>query len=203
MTCFGYHYAHLYDVTGDGNLDFLCPDQTLFPQKIYDTRPFPWHTLFDSTTPNSVFPLVNQVVDSVIADFNNDGRMDMFLLSGLQLRASSVVQDGSNGIEAQLANGTKGFTFNSSGVITVNMDWNKADEGTSVDLAKVKIGAGGKHPKALPFTLDPSDPSVAGMPPPPVGDADLPAMQIGYNKSTQQWTLFIATTAPAGDPENL
>ena len=97
------------------------------------------------------FPLVHQVVDSVIADFNNDGRMDMFLLSGVQLRASSVVQDGSNEIEAQLANGTKGFTFSSSGVVTLNMDWNKADEGTSVDLAKIKIGAGGKHPRRSPL----------------------------------------------------
>ena len=95
INCFGYHYAQLIDVNGDGRIDFLCPDQTLFPQKIYDTRTFPWMTLFDSSAPNSLFPGRPQVVDSIIADFNNDGLMDMFLLGGVQLRASSVVQGGS------------------------------------------------------------------------------------------------------------
>ena len=194
INCFGYHYAHLFDANGDGRLDFLCPDQTLFPQKIYDTRPFPWQTLFDSSAPNSLFPTVPQVVDSIIADFNNDGLTDMFLLSGVQMHASSVVQGGPATFEAQLAGGTKGFNFDTAGSVTFKMDWNKADEGTPVDLAKIHIGSGGRHPAAIPFTLDPTDPTVAGMPAPPAVQTDLPSMQIGFNRATQQWTLVLWTS---------
>lgn len=193
INCFGYHYAQLFDVNGDGRLDFLCPDQTLFPQKIYDTRAFPWLKLFDSSTPNSLFPTVPQVVDSIIADFNNDGLMDMFLLSGVQLHASSVVQGGSADFEAQLAGGNKGFNFVTAGSVTFKMDWNKADEGTPVDLARIEIGSSGWHPAAIPFTLDPADPRVTGMPTPPAAQSDLPSMQIGFDKATQKWTFVIQT----------
>ena len=55
------------------------------------------------------------MADSVIADFNNDGRMDMFLLGNVQLRPSSVVQGGPNNFEALLAGGSKGFKFVSTG----------------------------------------------------------------------------------------
>ena len=55
---------------------------------------------FDVTAPNSLFPVVEKVVDSVLADFNNDGRLDMFLLSGVQLRPASVVKGDDRHIEA-------------------------------------------------------------------------------------------------------
>jgi hypothetical protein len=200
LRCKRFHYGHLYDVTNDGRLDFLCPEETLFPQKIYNTLPFPWQKLFDNTIPNTLFPIVEQVVDSIIGDFNNDGRMDMFLLSGVQLHPSSVVQGGPTSFEAQLAGGTKGFTFITAGAVTIAADWNKADEGTTWELAKIDIGASGQHPTAIPFTLDPSDPGVAGMPPPPAVDADIPAMQIGFDPATQRWTLFIQTKLTPSSP---
>ncbi len=193
LLCKRFHYGQLFDVNDDGRLDFLCPDETLFPQKIFDTTTFPWKKLFDSAAPTPIFPIVPKVVDSVIADFNNDGRMDMFLLGGVQLRTSSVVQAGPNNFEALLTGGTKGFKFVCNGLVTFNMDWNKADEGTGTDITKILIGAGGRHPNASTFTLDPTDPTVVGMPPPPNASTVLPIMQIGFNPSTQQWTLVIQT----------
>lgn len=198
LNCKAFHYGQLYDVNDDGRLDFLCPDQEKFPQKIYDTLPFPWVRLFDSQAPNSTFPLINQVADSIIADFNNDGRMDLFLLSGVQLRPSSVVQSGSNRVEAQLAGGTKGFKFVSAGAVTFLMDWNKADEGTTTDLSKIQIGAGKRHPTAIPFTLDPSDPTVAGVPTAPTVEGELPVTQIGYDPATRRWTFRIQTKLATG-----
>ncbi len=193
LVCKRFLYGHLFDVTGDGRLDFLCPDEGAFPQKIYDTQPFPWVKLYDATAPTALFPMVAKVPDSNIADFDNDGRMDMFLLSSVQLRPSSVVQAGPNYLEAQLTGGTKGFKFVSAGAITVFADWNKADEGTVTDLAKIQIGAGSTHPTTIPFTLDPTDPNVLGMPPLPTVQSQLPAMQVGYDQSTHRWTFVIQT----------
>lgn len=193
LVCKRFHYAHLYETNGDGRLDFLCPDEGLFPQKIYDTQSFPWKKLFDNTVPSDFFPTVGKVVDSVVADFNNDGRMDLFMLSGVQLRPASVVQSSATHVEAQLTGGTKGFKFVTPGQVTITPDWNKADEQSATDLSKIEIGAGALHPASLPFTLDPSDGSVAGLPPAPTDQAKLPVMQIGYDPATQQWTLVIQT----------
>jgi hypothetical protein len=193
VVCKRFHYGHLYDVTNDGRLDFLCPAQAVFPQKIYDTQPWPWKKLFDSASPNRLFPTVSQVVDSIVADFNNDGRMDMFLLSNHQLRPSTVLQSSPTHFESQLVGGIKGFKFVTSGKVTVTADWNKADENTLTDLKKIRIGAGAKNPPAIPFTLDPSDPSVRGMPPAPQVESDLPAMLIGFDAATQRWTMYIQT----------
>ncbi len=201
LLCVRFHYAQLFDVNGDGRLDFLCPDEPTFPQKIYDTSSFPWTKLFDSAQPSALLPVVNNVADSAIADFNNDGRMDLFVLGGVQLRPSSVVQKASK-VEALLAGGGKGFKFVTSGSVTFIIDWNKADEGDgSTDITKIQIGAQGTHPKATQFTLDPNDPTVAGTPPAPTSATTLPIMQIGYDTTSHQWTLAIVTKLTSTSPD--
>ena len=135
MNCKTFQYAQLLDVNGDGRQDFICPDETVFPQRIYNTLPLP------STTLTSALPPVEKTIDTVIADFNNDGRLDMFYLSGVQQRPSSVVQDGSNKVEALLMGGEKGFNFVTGGAVTFKLDWNKLDSGYG--LPKIYIGAGG------------------------------------------------------------
>jgi hypothetical protein len=193
LVCNRVHYGHLYDVNGDGQLEFVCPGEARFPQKIYRTASIPWQKLFDVTSPNSLFPVIEKVVDSVLADFDNDGRLDMFLLSGVQLRPASVVKGDDRHLEAQLTGGTKGFRFVTGGRVTFNPEWNKTDKDTTVDFKKIQYGAGARNPTTKPFTLDPADPNVAGFPPAPTQESQLPLMQIGYNTSTRQWTVVIQT----------
>jgi hypothetical protein len=200
VLCVRFHYAQLVDVNGDGRLDVLCPDEQTFPQKIYDTSTFPWTKLFDAATPAAFFPVVHNVVDSAIADFNNDGHMDMFILSGVENRPSAVVQGGTNRIEAMLAGGSKGFFFVSPGTVTFTIDWNKAAEGGATNIKNIQIGSGGTHPTAATFTLDPSKSSVWGMPPAPTTTAVLPLMEIGYDPTHNRWTLQIVTKLAPTDP---
>ena len=88
-----------------------------------------------------------------------------------------------------LTGGTKGFKFVCNGPVTFNMDWNKADEGNGNHITKIMIGAAGRHPNASTFNaLDPTDPTVIGMPPASRCRTVLPIMQIGFNRASQQWT---------------
>ena len=102
------------------------------------------------------FPRIPGVVDSVIADFDNDGRVDIFLLSNVQLHPSAVEQGSPTHFESLLANGNKGFKFVSGGRITITPDWNKADEQSTTDLTKIEFGANAVHPSTINFTLDPA-----------------------------------------------
>ena len=199
LLCLRFYYVQLIDVTGDGRLDVLCSDETQFPQKIYDTSKFPWKKLYDNAAPASFFPIVTGAVDSAVADFNNDGQMDMFILGGAQTHPSSVIQEG-NKIEASLVGGSKGMQFVTRGNVTFIVNWNKASEGVGTDIKRIQIGAGGRHPNAATFTLDPADPTVAGMPPVPTDTSLLPLMQMGYNPATQRWTLTIVTKLTMSDP---
>ena len=194
LLCMRFHYGQLFDMNGEGRLDFMCPDETFFPQKIYNTLPFPWQKLFDSANPTPSFPVVEKVVDSIIGDFNNDQRMDMFLLSGVQLRPSSVVQGGPNYFEAQLTGGIKGFKFVSDGAVTFNVDWNRADE-DGVDQSYQDPDRSGKHASYYSAVHTGSIRSrrsrhAAGT---HAIQADLPVMQIGFDPATKRWTLVIQT----------
>ena len=148
---------------------WMCCARTKRLSRRRSTTPRPFRGRKSSMLPSpaAFFPLVKNVVDSAIADFNNDGRMDMFVLGGVQNRPSSVVQGGPNRIEALLAGGSKGFKFVSTGTVTFTIDWNKAAEGAGTDITKIQIGSQGTHPNATTFTLDPSNASVSGMPPAP------------------------------------
>ncbi len=184
LNCKRFHYGQLFDVNGSGRLDFVCPDETVFPQKIYDTLPLPWSNI------TSAMPIVEKVPDTIIADFDNDLRMDMFFISGQQLRPSGVQQEGDFLIEAQLTGGEKGFNFISNGAITFDINWNKLDDGFG--LPRILIGSTAWNPGAVPFTLDPADPSVLGTPA-PVAVEDAPVIRIGYDDVSQRWTVIHQT----------
>ena len=64
LLCKRFHYGQLVDVTGDERVDMLCSDEELFPQKIYNTLPFPWKKVYDNTVPARYLPAVAVVADS-------------------------------------------------------------------------------------------------------------------------------------------
>jgi hypothetical protein len=200
LLCVRFHYAQLIDVNNDGRLDFMCSDEDLFPQKIYDTRPLPWKKIYDNANPAPYVPGVPQATDSAIADFDNDGRMDLFVIGRVQLRQSGVSQSGPNHFEAAFMNGIKGFRFVSTGKITFDMDWNKQDTRTTTDFRRIQIGASGFKPAGLPFTLDPANPAVRGMPLAPTTQSQIPVMQIGFNATSNQWNLILWTQLSETSP---
>ena len=47
FVCTNFHYGELFDANNDGTLDFLCPDQDVYPQRIYETTTMPWTKIFE------------------------------------------------------------------------------------------------------------------------------------------------------------
>jgi hypothetical protein len=123
--------------------------------------------------------------------------MDMFLISNALVRPSSVALANSKAIEARLVGGQKGFNFISDGPVTVDLFWKNVDTGGT---NRIRVGSTAFQPSAVPFTLDPNDPDVAGMPPPAaVGEG--PLMRIGYEPSTKRWTIIYQTDSSSPSPE--
>jgi hypothetical protein len=191
LLCLRFHYGQLIDVTNDGVVDFMCSDQDLFPQKIYNTEPLPWAKVFDSSNPAAFLRPVPRAVDSAIADFNRDGRVDLFVIGRVELHPSGVTQSSPTHFESHLTDATKGFRFVTAGQVKFDLDWNKQDVRTTTRFTRIKIGASGWNPAGLPFTLDPSNPAVSGMPPAPTTQDQIPVMRIGYSPSLQQWTVVV------------
>ena len=165
------------------------------PRKIYSTTTYP---LTDIAW---TFPQVNSVADSIVADFDNNGEMDVLLMSNTQLRPSGVSQPSAKVMEALLSNGNKGFNFVSGGKVTVKLDWNRsgASDGSSTDFTRVVVGANRMQlVTASPFTLDSTDPNVQGVP--PTDPTQVPTLRIGYDAAANppRWVFVVDSIDDTG-----
>ena len=177
MDCELMPYGQLLDVNHDGRMEFVCGRDGRFPWRVYDIGTLPFLNL------TATLPYATQVVDTVIADFDGDLQQDYFLVRG-NMRSSDVVLDGTTKLEAALVDGTKGFTFVTNGTLSVNIDWQPIDGG---DFHKILIGSSGMSPTSEPFTLDPANPLMQGMPVHNV--ANDPSIHIGYDAVNKKWTV--------------
>ena len=173
--CTKTHYGQLADVTGDGKLDYICA-QAQFPLQIYDQSTMP----FTNVTGN--LPITGTVADTVFADLDNDLRPDLFLLRSA-LRPSGAIQDGANKVEAKLTLGNRGFSFQTSGVVT--MDFNYKRFGGQLVIFR---GANGGTTSGSSLVLDPAN-TVYHTPKNynPATDAGI---YVSYNPGNQTWTIM-------------
>ena len=122
LLCKRFHYGQLFDVNDDGRAGLPVSGRRRCSRRRSTTPAVPVEEALRQRGADAVSSRSSRrSSDSVIADFNNDGRMDMFLLGGVQLRPSSVVQGGPNHFESQLTGGTKGFKFVTTGKVTFNI----------------------------------------------------------------------------------
>lgn len=198
LDCVRQQYGQFIDMTGDGRAEFVCPDDqsssARYPNRIYDTLPTPWANI----AVDDKFPAVAAGPDAVIADFNNDGHMDIFHISGMQIRPSGAeINDAGNRIEARLMGDGKAIRFAASGPIQVKIDSNvfHEDFDNSIGYSWIHIGEDGDPPDVDEngvFTLDPSD--AEGMP----GDSGAPPrIRIGYEDG--RWTMLLESRDDSGE----
>ena len=178
FTCNDDQSAVLIDLDGDGKQELVCVHTGGPFAQAWDMSGRPWRDV------TSMLPATTNVNDVVIGDFDNNQRNDMLLLHSA-LRPSEVVAFNGNRIEAQFINNDRGFTFKSSGVLQVQLDWSKS----FVNFSNIYIGAGGVHPASNNFTLDPASASTHGIKPknPAATNGEL---HVGYDAATQTWTFM-------------
>lgn len=167
-------YAQLADITGDGKLDLVIQGTYTWPLGVFD---FSSGTTFQNVT-NLIPQITNPPVDptfdfadhssardSIIADFNNDGRNDIFLTRSRTFTPEPSIFQGSNTIasadlilqaggEIGISLKTQGvfafdsFDFNGRDAIFVGDDGNDANGYEGFDKNNVFIGASGRNPTA-------------------------------------------------------
>lgn len=203
LNCVRQQYGQFIEVTGDARLEFICPDDAenlVYPQRIYDTLAQPWSEI----SIDDKFPPIVAGPDAVIGDFNNDGHMDIFHISGMQIRPSGAeINAAGDRLEARLMGEGKGVSFGSAGTITIDIDSNVFHEDFDNELGSnwIRIGADGRTPNDDPdstvtrFELDPSDPRNQG-----IVDADgqePPLVRIGY--VDDRWVVALHSKSDSGE----
>ncbi len=156
-------YAQLADLTGDGKLDLVIQGTYTWPLKVYD---FSSGTTFQDVTANipkisdapadpySDFTDHQSARDSVIADFNNDGRNDIFLVrSHIFTPEPSIFQGSDTIVSADLilsGGGDIGISFTTTGSFAFDsFDFNGRDSTfAGFDKTNIFIGASGRNPTA-------------------------------------------------------
>lgn len=186
MQCQNAQYGQLLDLNADGSLDLICDNQTLWPNRVYDTTTIPF------TDITAMLPAQQAVNDTAIGDFDNNLRNDIFQVRG-GLRLSEAVQVDADSIEAQLIvdNGSEEYLrFSTTGIVSFLLDWNRRNK----DF--IFIGAGGYNPDnfgpddPIQFDLDPQDPSNWGIKPhdPALEDG----IWIGYDDASGYWEVQLS-----------
>lgn len=181
----------LSDLTGDGRPELVLTHYGVIA-RIFDTS----NPTFANVTSNLLGNVnVPRFDNMVLADFNNDGRPDIYLTrNGI---ADEVVATGTqlrSFITTPPAGQEKGFTFASGGPL--NFSFSKQDG--SIDYDLIYVGAGGRNPiisSADPtFQLSPADPQNFGIAAHTTSD---PGIYIGYDTSAKVWQYTVVGNARA------
>ena len=184
-TCNGM-FMQLADFNVDGRLDLICVSQNggVYGDKILSTASVPLTSI--KTQVN--FPATSATTDAAVADFDNDGRTDVFIVKG-KMHPNEAMAIGQNGDRAEAhihisppeAEGGFGFA-STADQLTVTL------HAPFIDANEIYIGAGGIHPAAKTFTLDRTIPTHLGI----RTTRSSQGLYAGFNVSTQRWEFWTA-----------
>jgi hypothetical protein len=170
-------FAMLADLTSMGSADLVLLSN---PTRIYEIDSTP----FEDITNDVGLPDLQQIKDMAIADFDGDGKMDMFIAEGPWL-PPHVIRVSPSEIKGMITwsggNFPKTVSFQADGDIYFQI------YPTWLSLSKVFIGTTGRHPKSRAFTLSPEDSAVYGTV--DITAADFEGVTIDYNPNARTWTI--------------
>ncbi|ELS03435.1 Ca2+-binding protein, RTX toxin [Xenococcus sp. PCC 7305] len=154
-------YAQLGDLTGDGNLDLIIQGTYSWPLGVYDfssgdtfvevTNVVP-QLNYTPADPSFDFEDHDSARDSIIADFNNDGRNEVFLTRSHVFTAEPSIFQGSDTIvSADLVlqtGGEIGISFKTDGVFALDSFGFSGRDASyaGFDASNIFIGTEGRAP---------------------------------------------------------
>jgi len=184
----GTPFCMLAELTNDDSADMLCrvagKDRT---SQVFDLSAQPVQDL--ALLPPTAFE------DAAIADFDNDGRMDVFLtrknppgaVAFGQVSTAGLVADIS--LDATHAGQPAGFRLRSPGPLTVEVASPSPPD--AVTAERIHLGERGAHPAAMRFVLASDMPDIRGTPTSTPGAAA--GLYVGFSPP-DRWEFHV--TAP-------
>jgi hypothetical protein len=169
-------FSQLADLSSNGYPDLILFSQ---PTRVYKIDSTP----FQDITITIGLPDKRRIQDVAIADFNGDGRMDMYIAQGIHL-PSDVIRTSPFEIKGRInARGDlpMAVRFKAEGNIHFQI------YPTWVPLSKFYIGSIGHHPTGRSFTLSSDDPNTYGPTAPTVADSD--GISITFDQDSRTWTI--------------
>ncbi len=154
-------YAQLGDLTGDGKLDLIIQGTYSWPLGVYDfssgdsfvevTNVVP-QLSYTPADPTFDFEDHDSARDSIVADFNNDGRNEVFLTrSNIFTTEPSIFQGSDTIVSADLVlqtGGEIGVSFKTDGVFALDSFGFSGRDASyaGFDASNIFIGASGRNP---------------------------------------------------------
>lgn len=155
-------FCALAELTGDNRPELLCRVIGAHRSaQVFDLAVQPPREL--DLLPATAFE------DIAIADFDNDGKQDLFLVRKNPMGPVALGQESPASIVADIAINKRnvdtlmGFTFRSPGTLKVQAAAANAND--AISTSHIHLGQQGAHPRATTFELSPSTPGIGGMPP--------------------------------------
>jgi len=175
-------YAQLADLTDDG-VPELIVDGGPFPDEIYDISQRPMVRRTALVFPNPI----DNVADSVFADFNNDLLNDAYFSTDYVENASDawVVAEHELRLRLLMNPGEQGVRIQAGENVRFNLP-------PGTPLSRIRLGASGIRPGLTDFELDPSDTRWHGIEPHMPGKDE--GLYIGYDLNTQSWTILLSSS---------
>jgi hypothetical protein len=177
LTHWGLESAQLADLSSNGKADLILFS---LPTRVYAIDQVP----FKDISKDVGLPDLSRVKDVAVADFNGDGKMDLFALAGSWL-TSHVIRESPSEIYGMITwsgkQAPKAVTFQADGEVHFQI------YPTWLHLSKVFIGSSGRHPVEREFVLSPEDAGAYG-----VVDSTAPDFEgvtIGYDPDGKTWTI--------------
>lgn len=180
------------DLSRDGRLDLIaCPENTGHVS-VYDVTTLPFTDITKKVLPEGLKP----ADDIVSADFNGDLQPDLFVsrgAGGQNSYPSDFFQDNSRRLSVRIVSfgpAEQGLQFHSAGALTFYVHRGGGYQDRAKDLPKVRLGAGGKNPVDVKFTLSPDDPELAGVYPHKA--AEDAGVYINYDRDRKRWRMLVS-----------
>ncbi len=179
-------FAIASEITGDNNVDLLCASEDRI--YAYDITQFPFQEIATS------LPALDDLSEILAEDFDNDGRIDLFILKNTNAMDACFRSDHEIGIQLLNATKDRGVSFTTDGDLFFDF---KTPNPYFIPSANIFLGQGGL-PAAVPNTqrrsmsLAVADQNVWGLVP---ADQRIEnAMYIGYDTATTNWDILLSGT---------